>query len=162
MNRKRRQGRGYQQQLSIFPLTAQIFCSSPDDTERQFPTPSQAERKTLLQVGYQAHSLQISGQKSEMTIKHGSNREQPSPTSKFRAWGLRWRASLELETLVCTISRRTAAGTSATAPELSRFETCWQAERQRGVLEKGTWRRIWRELVSAMCKEVYFSHLQRL
>lgn len=69
----------------------------------------------------------FSGQKSETIIKRGSNRAQPSPTSKSRAWGrLHWRASLGRVTAACTIIsiRITAVVTSATAPKLSRFETC--------------------------------------
>lgn len=42
------------------------------------------------------------------------------------------------------------------------WDVCWQAKRQRGVFYKRTWRRMWRELVSGMCQEGYFSHLQRL
>lgn len=41
-------------------------------------------------------------------------------------------------------------------------DVCWQAEQQRRASQQWTWRRICRELVSGMCKEGYFSHLQHL
>lgn len=124
---KRERGRVHEQQSKTFPLTGQIFYSSPDDMALQFPTPSQTKRKTLFRVGYQVHGLLFSGQKSGTIMNRGSKRAQPSPGSKFRAWGrLRWRASLGFETATRTtiIIRVTAVVTSATAPALSRFETC--------------------------------------